>query len=110
MAEKLGFEEVKAVVNCGLKVGELVDALSDGIGIGDIGALLRAAKSVKPAIDAIKSGKLVPELKDLDDEEKAALKTFIGEEFDISNDALEDTIEKAINVVVDLSEILKAVQ
>lgn len=107
---KLGIQELKDVVNCGICLGELVDALSDGVGLSDIGAALRAAKSVKPAIDAVKSGLIVPELKDLDESEKAELKTFVGEEFDISNDGIEEVIEKAINVVIELSDILKAVQ
>lgn len=107
--EKLGIEEVKAVVDCGLKIGELVDALSDGIGLGDLGALLRAAKSVKPAFDAIKSGKLIPEVKDLSDEEKADLKAFVADDFDIENDALEAVVEKALSVVIDLSALIQAV-
>ena len=107
--EKLGIEEVKAVVNCGLSVGELVDALADGVGLGDIGALVRAGKSVKPAIDAVKSGKIIPEIKDLDESEKAELKMWAGEEFDISNDDLEAKIEQGFNFGVDLLELVKGV-
>lgn len=103
----LGISEIKAVVAMGLSVGELVDALSDGIGLGDLGALLRAGKSIKPAIDAIGSGQLLPELKDLSDEERAELKAFVAEEFDLSNDGLEVAIEKALQIAVDLTRLIQ---
>lgn len=103
----VGVDNLKAVVALGLHLGELIDSLSDGVGLSDIGPALRVAKSVKPAIDAVGGGKLVAELKDLSDEEKAELKAFVESEFDISNDNLEQMIEKAIGVVVDLSDIVK---
>lgn len=102
-----GIEQIKSVVSLGLHLGELIDSLSDGIGLGDLGPALRVAKSVKPAIDAIGGGKIVSELKDLSDEEKAELKAFVESEFDIHDDNLEALIEKAIGVVLDLSDIVK---
>jgi len=107
MQEQFGIDEVKSVIQMGLSVGELVDALSDGIGLGDIGALLRAAKAVKPAIDALKSGKLIPEIKDLSDEEKQQLKDFVAAEFDIKDDALEAAIKKGLQIAIDLSDLIK---
>lgn len=103
----LGIQEVKDVVRMGLCIGELVDALSDGIGLSDLGALLRAAKSVKPAIDALRSGQLLPELKDLSDAEREELKAFIADEFDLSNDALEAAIEKGLQIAIDLSKLIE---
>jgi hypothetical protein len=107
--EKLGIAEVKSVLKLGLSVGELVDSLSDGVGISDLKPLIKAGVSVKDGIAAIKSGKLVPELKDLDEAEKAELKQFAKDNFDISDDALEATIESGLNVAVDLCDLLKAV-
>jgi hypothetical protein len=105
MPEKLGIEELKSVLILGIHLGELVDSLSNGIGIDDLGPLVRVGKSVKPAIDAIKSGKIIPEAKDLDAEEKVALKAFIVEELDLENDNLEAIIEQALSVVVDISDL-----
>lgn len=107
MAEKLGVEELKAVVLLGLHLGELVDSLSNGIGLDDIGPALRIVKDAKPALDAVKSGKILPEVKDLDAEEKEALKVWISEELDIADDALEAVIEKALSVIIDLTDLAK---
>ncbi len=107
MPEKLGVEELKSVILLGLHLGELVDSLSNGIGLDDIGPALRIVKDAKPALEAIKSGKLLPELKDLDVEEREALKSWVTEELDISNDALESVIEKALSVIIDLTDLAK---
>jgi hypothetical protein len=107
--EKMGIEEVKQVVKMGLAMGELVDALSDGVGISDIKPLIKAGVAVKPGIDAVKSGKVVPELKDLDDAEKVELKQFVKDNFDISDDVIEVQIETGIGIAVDLCDLLKSV-
>ena len=103
----LGIQEVKDVLVLGIRLGEIVDALSDGVGISDIGAAIRLAKSVKPAMDALSGGQLLPEFKDLDDAEKQELKDFCVSELDLRDDGLEDVIEKALLVVIDLSGLLK---
>ncbi len=107
--EKLGIEEVKAVVKGPLALAELVDALADGVGLTDIGSLIKAGASVKPMIAAIKTGKLIPELKDLDEAEKAELKKFIAENFNLKDDEIELKIELALSVVVDLTDLLNVV-
>lgn len=107
MPEKLGIEEVKSAVALGLSLGELTEALGDGVGLGDIGVLLRAAKRVAPAIAAFRSGLILPELKDLSDVEKEQLKQFIVGQFDLENDQLEVSIEKGLAIAVDLCELLK---
>lgn len=103
----LGIQEVKDVVKMGLAIGELVDGLSDGIGLSDIGPALKAAKAVKPAIDALKSGQLLPELKDLSEEERVELKEFVSVEFDLRDDALEAAIEKGLQIAIDLSKLIQ---
>jgi hypothetical protein len=75
--EKLGIEEVKPVLGLGLALGQLVESLSDGVGLGDIGKLVSVVKRAPSAVSALKSGKFIPELKDLDDAEKAELKACI---------------------------------
>ena len=103
----LGIQEVKAVVKMGLAIGELVDSLSDGLSLSDLGPALRVAKSVKPAIDALKSGQLLPELEDLSDDEREELKQFVADEFDISNDSLEAAVEKGLQIAIDLSKLVE---
>lgn len=107
MPEKLGIEQIKSVVLLGIHLGEMVDSLSNGIGLDDLGPALRVVKSAKPAIDAIKSGQLLPELKDLSPEEREELKALVDSELDLESDALEAVIEKALHVVIDLSDIAK---
>lgn len=110
MAEKLGVSEVKDILAVGVQVTKLVSALSDGVGISDLGALLSAAKAVKPAIDAVKSGKLIPELKDLDETEKAELNGYVKVELDdIDESVLGSVVEKAFSVALDLCDLLKVV-
>ncbi len=107
---KLGISEVKNVVSLALSLGELIESLSDGVGISDIGSLLSCAKKVSPAITAFKSGLVVPQLKDLNDDEKAELKSFIEAEFDLKDDALEMGVEKGLGIAVDLCELLKVLK
>jgi hypothetical protein len=86
-----GIKELKDVVYAGLKIGE---ALSDGIGIEDIGALT----SLPAAIAGISD---VPaEIADLDEAEAEELKQYVKDNFDIPDDKLEAFIEQAVETVV----------
>ena len=105
--EKLGIEEVKLALGLGISVGELVESLADGIGLSDIGKLVSVVKHAPSAISSIKSGKIIPELKDLDEAEKTELKDYLKEEFDLSDDNLEAKIEAGLFVVIDLCGLLK---
>lgn len=87
----LGIKETKDVVFSGLKIGE---ALSDGIQVTDVTALI----SLPEAIVGIKD---VPaEIADMDEAEAEELKRFVKDNFDIPNDKLEEFIEKAVAFVV----------
>jgi len=89
----MGIEDLKDVVKAGLDIGE---ALSDGIGIEDISALL----SLPEAISGISN---VPaEIADLDAAEKEELHAFVQAEFDLPDDKLEAFIEGAIKVVIEV--------
>jgi len=82
-----GIEELKDVVKAAISIGE---ALSDGIGLEDLGALL----DLPAAIDGI--SEVPEELSDLDETERAELQAFIQSEFDIPDDQVEEFIEQAI--------------
>ena len=105
--EKLGISEVKDVLGLGLAVGELVEALADGVGISDIAKLVGVVKKAPAAVAAIKSGKVLPELKDLDDAEKAELKAYAASEFNLANDKVEAAVEAGLGIVLDLADLLK---
>jgi hypothetical protein len=91
--DKLGIDEVKEVLGLAFSVGQLVESLSDGVGLNDIGKLVSVVKKAPSAVTAIKSGKVIPELKDLDDNEKSELKKWAASEFDLSDDKIE-SLEK----------------
>ena len=101
----LGIQQLKAVVKMGLCIGELIDGLADGVSFADIPVAWRAAKAVKPAFDAVKSGQLIPELKDLKADEIDELKVLI-EELDLRSDSLEQSIEEKINYALDLAKTI----
>lgn len=107
MPEKLGIQEVKQVLALGVSLGQLVEALSDGVGLGDIGKLVAVVKRAPAGISAVKSGKVIPELKDLDDAEKTELKNWSKEELDLKDDNLEAKIEAGLWVAIDLCDLLK---
>jgi hypothetical protein len=106
---KLGIEQTKEVLGLGLSVGQLIAGLSDGIGIKDIGALVSVIKRVPSAISAIKSGQIIPELKDLEDSEKSELKSYVSANFDIDDDKIEAAVEAGLYVAIDLSDLIKVI-
>lgn len=107
MSEKLGVSEVKDVLGLAISLGELVEALSDGVGISDIGKLVTVVRKAPSAVSALKSGKVLPELKDLDAQEKEELKAWAATEFDLENDKVEAAVESGLNVAIDLCDLLK---
>lgn len=97
-------KETKELVYLGCKVGELVSALEDGFSLGDLNEILKAAKAVEPGI---KDAKLsVQELKTATDVERAELKKYISDNFDIKDDKVELAIESGAAVGVELSTLL----
>lgn len=103
-------QEIKDVVNLAIGVGELVDAVSDGVSLGDVMQLVGLLKKVKPAVDAVKSGKLLDQVKQLDQASQDELKKWFEAELDLKDDAMEQVIEQAWVVVLGLSELVKLVK
>lgn len=103
-------QEVKDVVGLGVGVAELVDAVADGVSLGDVMQLVGLLKKVKPAIDAVKSGKLLDEVKALDQASQDELKKWFEEELDLKDDKVELVVEQAWGVVLGLSELIKVVK
>lgn len=101
----MGIENTKKVVHLGLKSGELVAGLIEGIGLEDG---LKAISVIKSLVDALHSfDEVIPELADLTEAEKSELKAYVVSDFDIENDKVEAAIEGALSLAVELSELAK---
>jgi len=100
--EKLGIENLKAVLALGLSCGNaLGNTLEDGkIGFTDAIFWFNTLQKAGPAYEAMP--KAWPEWKDLDDSEKEQLKSMITEDFDIPQDSIEPAIEKGLHIGVEL--------
>ena len=101
---------IKDVVGLGVGVAELVDAVADGVSLGDIMSVVGLLKKVKPAIDAVKSGTLLDEYKSLTAEDQDDLKKWMEVELDLKDDKVELVIEQAWGVVLGLGELVKLVK
>jgi len=100
----LGIKNLKEVVGFALSLGELAEGLIKGIGAED---MFNAIEVVKRAPAAIKDiGQVIPEFSDLDEGEKAALKSFIEQDFDLESDNIEEIVETALKVAVNLSALM----
>jgi len=106
--EQFGVENLKKVVQFGAKLGEgVADILEDGkVELGEAAALLPTLMEV-PGILANKD-KIKQEVSDLSDDERAELKEVFATEFDPADDALEDKVEKSINAVVAVLDLIDA--
>lgn len=63
---------------------------------------------IGPALRDIKQ--VVPEYRDLDDNERAELKAYVQSELDLIDDNVEVAIEMALSVAIDLSQLVQALQ
>lgn len=99
-------QELKDVCALAIGVAELLDNVADGVSLGDIISVVGVLKKVKPAVDAIKSGKALEEFRALDDMAKAEVGNWFNEEFEISNDKVESVIEQAFVSLLALNELL----
>ena len=103
-------ENIKTIIGFAIKlVNRAVEVTAEDSAGGKKITALEWAGSVPILIDVpglIKAvPEFVPEFKDLDDTEKAELKAWFTEEFDIPNDKVEGYIELAFNVAIGLSSL-----
>lgn len=100
-------QEIKDLISPVISVAQLIDEVADGVSLADILKVVGVLKKVKPAIDAVKSGKLVDEYKNLDEAAKAELAAWFNSELDLKNDQVEAAIEQAWLVLLSLNELVK---
>lgn len=98
-------QEIKDVVELGISVVELIDAVTDGVSLGDVLSVVGVLKKVKPAIDAVKTGKLLDEYVALDQAAKDELIKWFDTDLSISNVNVEKVIEQVWAVVLDLNDL-----
>lgn len=108
MAEKYGVEKSKLFLKAILYFGNAIGkSAEDGkISVLDLGNFVNVLPHIMPAIQAAKY--LGPEIKDYSAEEKQILFVFVEKEFNIPQDIAEAVIEKAIQAMIHLSELILA--
>ncbi len=106
--ENFGIENLTKVVQFGAKLGEgVADILEDGkVELGEAAALLPTLMEV-PGILSNKD-KIKEEVSDLSEDEREELKAIFSDEFDPSDDRLENKVEKSINATVAILDLIDA--
>ena len=96
--DKVGIENLKLILGLVLQVANTTDAIGRDTSPARWGLLFNLIGPTA-AIGGLKLSQVAVEWKDLDTVEQAELKAFAKEKFDIADDALELTIEKALDIV-----------
>jgi len=102
-----GIKETKEIVKFGIDMGEAFDKAlaNDGkIGLDDAVLFFGAMMGAKAGFDGI--SKVPAELKDMDAAEAEELRLFVVEELDIINDKVEEVIERALGVVLNIYKLI----
>lgn len=110
--EKLGIENLKVAVIAVITLAEKIEDKNadDGkISLGE--ALSVGVGSFGDIVKVVKSGKQIKdEFIDLDLAEKEELLSLIKDELDLDNDKVEDIVEKAVELLIDLDELIAAIR
>ena len=109
---KLGIENLKKAVIAAINLAEKIEKnYSDDGKISFVEALGIGASSFGDVLKVIRSGKQIKaEFLDLDSEEKTELINLVHNELDLENDKLEIIIEKSIDFLVGLEELISAIR
>lgn len=112
MNGKLGVDNLKLALVAAINLAEKIeDKYSDDgkISLGE--ALSVGVGSFTDIVKVVKSGKQIKaEFIDLDDVEKEELIVLIKEELDLTNDKVELIVEKAVELLVSLDELIEAIK
>lgn len=92
--------DLKELVFFGLKAGELIAGIADGIDFSDVSKLIAAGKSAGPAFKDAKNA--LAEYSSMSDEEAKGLEDYVTANFDIADDKVEAGIKGALNVAIEL--------
>lgn len=109
--EKLGIDVTTKVIIFGIKLGEGIEKrlADDGkISLIEGVTLLPVLKDAPGIVRSRKT--LVAELKDLSSIELKQIQDLVAEELDLKADKIEVVVEKGINVIVAVRELIDAIQ
>lgn len=106
----IGISQLKTVAKFGIDLGEQASsALADNkISAQEAFGFLPVLMGIPGIIQ--QKDQIVAEFKDLDNVERLELNQYIHQEFDIANDELENKIEKGLNAVVAVLDLVSAFQ
>ena len=103
-----GTQKIKEALDFGFGFAQTIkEALADDGKISGIGEYIKIAKSVKPALEVIKSiGEMKDEFVDLDPMERDEIVEYFSEKFDLDNDEVELKIEKAFALLLSIADFV----
>jgi hypothetical protein len=100
-----GIKELKELLTFGFKLQKAIAAVGDG----KINVIVDAPKFLPALLAAPKAfggiGIVLAEIKDLDEAERLELLAFVREEFDLSDDRLEELIEDTLGELLSLFKL-----
>lgn len=101
--EHVGTKELTEMVDFVIALGMAVDkSLADGhLDMGDAFNLYPVLQAAPAAF--ADANKIPTEIEDLSDDEFEELMNHVQEEFDIADDALEEVLERAFNIMTNLT-------
>jgi len=112
MKEQLGIENLKTAILAAIKLAEKIEknyvddgkiSLSEALGIG--------ASSFTDVLKVIRLGSQIKEeVLNLDVSEKIELIELIKKELDLQNDKVENIIEKALDFLLGLSDLIESIK
>lgn len=101
----MAVQNLQELVLFGLKAGELIAGVADGVGFDDVAKLLAVAKTAGPAFQD--AGLALSEYANMSDAEAVGLETYVMANFDIKDDAVESAVVGALKVVMELHGLAK---
>lgn len=112
MEEKLGIENLKLALIAAITLAEKVEEkFADDGKISGLEALNVAVGSFGDVMRVIKSGTQIKgEYLDLDESERDELLSLVETELDLENDKIEVIVEKAIEFLFNLDELIQAIR
>lgn len=100
-----GIKELKELLAFGFKLQKAIASLGDG----KINVIVDAPKFLPALLSAPKAfggiGLVLAEIKDLDEAEREELLAFVRDEFDLSDDRLEELIEDTLEELLSLFKL-----
>jgi hypothetical protein len=102
---RMGIGELKELLGLILSVGEAIESVGGSKGLSAVLKFLPVIPRLGPGLGNINL--VIPEIKDLSEEERSELKAFVSSDFDLKDESIEASIEQALYVLIDLSQLIQ---